>query len=132
MKKILLVDDEYALVESLQELLQDEGYHVLSAANGHDGFARLTRDEADLVITDFMMPIANGRDLIRAMRALPAFESTPVVMMSSTSKSVALSDDAGGMLEVAAFIKKPFQWEKLLEIVERLIGKGDKTGHRVD
>jgi DNA-binding NtrC family response regulator len=50
MKTILLVDDEYALVETLTELLQDEGYRVIAAANGKDGLTRASAENPDLVI----------------------------------------------------------------------------------
>ena len=74
MKTILIVDDEYALVENLAELLRDEGYRVVSAANGTDGLARVASEKPDLVITDLMMPIADGRELVRGVRALADFD----------------------------------------------------------
>jgi CheY-like chemotaxis protein len=129
MKTILLVDDEYALVENLTELLQDEGYRVVSAANGKEWLARLKNEKLDLVLTDLMMPIADGRELVRSMRALPDFRSVPVVLMSATTKAVALSD-AGGTLEVSDFIRKPFRFERLLEAIARLIGKGERGDTR--
>jgi CheY-like chemotaxis protein len=122
MKTILLVDDENALVETLTELLQDEGYRVVSAANGNDGLARLREEKPDLVLADLAMPIADGRQLVRRMRALPDFRCTPVVLMSATTRAAALSD-AIGTLDVSAFVSKPFHWEKLLDAIVRLIGK---------
>ena len=77
MKTILIVDDEYALVENLTELLQEEGYRVVSAANGKDGLERLQKEKPDLVLTDCMMPLADGRELVRSMQALPEFHWSP-------------------------------------------------------
>ena len=128
MKTILVVDDEYALVENLTELLQEEGYRVLSAANGKDALERAQAEKPDLVLTDFMMPIADGRDLVRGMRASADLRSTPVIMMTATVKSVALSDGSGGFFDVSAFIGKPMSWEKLLAVLVGLIGKGEKVG----
>lgn len=124
MKTILLVDDEYALVESLTDLLQDEGYRVVSATNGKDGLERLQKEKADLVLSDLMMPIAGGRELVKGIRGFPDFRSLPVVIMSAATKD-ALTQE-GSTLEVSAFLRKPFQLEKLLEIIIRLIGKGEK------
>jgi CheY-like chemotaxis protein len=124
MKTILIVDDEFAFVENLTELLQDEGYRVVSAANGKDGLERLQKEMPDLVLTDYTMPLANGRDLIRGMRALPDFRSLPVIMMSATTKTVSLAD-ADGTIEVSAFLKKPFQLETLLDALVRLFGPGE-------
>lgn len=128
MKTILIVDDEYALVENLTELLQEEGYRVVSAANGKDGLERLQKEKPDLVLTDCMMPLADGRELVRSMQALPEFQSVPVAMMSATTKAISLTD-ASGPLEVSAFLKKPFQLESLLEAIARLIGPGEKAPH---
>ncbi len=125
MKTILVVDDEYAIAEILMELLQDEGYRVVSAANGKDGLDRLQKEKPDLIFVDHMMPIAGGREFIQGMRALANHRSIPIVMWSASQKSVALSDGHGGQLEVSAFLAKPFGFQKLLDIVGRLIGKGE-------
>ncbi|MGA7124624.1 MAG: response regulator [Polyangiaceae bacterium] len=124
MKTILLVDDEYALVESLTELLQDEGYRVVSAANGEDGLEKLRKEKADLVVSDIMMPIGGGSEFVRRLRALPEFRLTPVVITSAASKE---SLD-GSTLQVSAFLIKPFYFEKLLAIIVRLIGSGEQNG----
>jgi len=126
MKTILVVDDECLLVEALTELLRVEGYRVVSAADGKEGLAQLMKESPDLVLTDFMMPVADGLELIRGAPALPDFRSLPMVMMSASRKGVALSrrpkDHA---LRVSAFLGKPFGLDELLPIIEQLIGKGD-------
>jgi CheY-like chemotaxis protein len=127
MKTILIVDDEYALSESLVELLQDEGYRAVSAANGLDALNRLQEEKPDLIITDNMMPIADGKALIQRVRALPENRAIPIVMMSSASRDVALANGPNSTIEVSAFLAKPFMLEELLELVERLIGKGERS-----
>ncbi len=122
MKTILVVDDEYALVESLTELLQDEGYRVISAGNGRDGLARLENERPDLVLVDLMMPIADGKELVRGMRSRAHHRSIPVVMMSAAAKEVALPS-AVESSRVSAYLQKPFRFEKLLEVIEKLVGK---------
>ena len=123
MKTILVVDDEYALVESLTDLLEEEGYRVVSAANGKDGLARLVKENPDLVITNFMMPIADGLEFVRDLRALPAFRAVPVVMMSASDMTVVLSNRR---LKLSAFLSKPFQADELMRLVQKLIGRGDR------
>jgi CheY-like chemotaxis protein len=128
MKTILVVDDEYALVESLVELLQDEGYRAVSAANGLDALDRLREAKPDLILTDNMMPIADGKEFVSAVRGLDEYRATPVVMMSSAPKEVSLAPGPKGAVEASAFLAKPFSLENLLELVEELIGKGDGGG----
>jgi len=132
MKTILVVDDEYALVEALVELLLEEGYRAVSAANGLDALDRLQKEKPDLILTDNMMPIADGKEFIRGVRALDEYRNTPLVMMSSSPKQVALAAGSGREIEVSAFLAKPFMVEDLLDLVERLIGKADEgTGRQV-
>ena len=57
---ILVVDDEFGVVEVLTAALEDEGYRVMAAANGRHGLERLAENRPDLVIVDFMMPILDG------------------------------------------------------------------------
>ena len=124
MQTILLIDDDDCLVDNLRELLEEEGYRVVSAGNGMEGVDRALAETPDLVLTDFMMPVANGRELVLALRAMPDFRSTPIVMMTSSLKSVALSDGNGGTLEVSAFLAKPASWEAILATVLSVLGRG--------
>jgi len=79
-----------------------------------------------------MMPIADGKEFIRGVRALDEYRNTPLVMMSSSPKQVALAAGSGREIEVSAFLAKPFMVEDLLDLVERLIGKADEgTGRQV-
>ena len=124
MKTILVVDDEWALVENLIELFEYEGYRVVSATNGNDGIARALEEKPDLVLTDFMMPIADGCALVLGLRAIPEFEKIPIVMMSATLREVALSDPRGDWLPVTAFVSKPMSWNVLLGVVAPLLAAG--------
>ena len=121
MKTILVVDDEDALLETLTEFLQGEGYRVRSATNGRDGLACLREEDVDLVVTDLMMPIADGVELIRTMQGHADLSATPVVMLTGAAKATALR---GQDIRVSAFLSKPFRLEDLLAIVVQLIGVG--------
>ena len=123
MKTILVIDDEYALVESLTDLLEEEGYRVVSAANGKDGLTRVMKENPDLIITDFMMPIADGLELVRGVRALPTFQAVPVVMMSASDMAGMVNNRR---LKLSAVLSKPFQADELMGLVRKLIGKGER------
>src|SRR5712692_2502901 len=121
MKIILVVDNDVTLVESLIELLEAEGYRVVSAKNGKDGLAQVQKENPDLVLTNFRMPIADGLDLVQGVRSLPEFRSLPVVMMSPNHKGVPLSSDPMvRTIGISAFLSKPFGLDELLHIIERL------------
>ncbi len=123
MKTILIVDDEFGLADALSDLLADEGYRVLSAANGKDGLARLEKDHSDLALIDVMMPILDGQGMLRIMRSTAAYKSIPVILMSAAPKS------AENAHEISAFLRKPFDLQTLLDTLARVIGPGDQRSH---
>jgi CheY-like chemotaxis protein len=114
-KRILVVDDEPSLREVLADILRDEGYAVLTAANGRAGVAMLESDAPDLVLMDIMMPVMGGREASRAMRAHPHGRTIPIVLSSASTAPRPL--DPG----IAAYLAKPFDIDQLLELVERLL-----------
>jgi DNA-binding response OmpR family regulator len=109
----------------LTEFLQEEGFRVVSAANGKEGLERLLEEDVDLVITDFMMPLCDGRELILDMQAHAEHSGIPVIMMTASTRAVALSD---GAVKVSLFFSKPLRLEKLLDAVQELIGAGAPGG----
>jgi CheY-like chemotaxis protein len=122
MKTILVVDDDDLLVESLTDLLELEGYGVVSAQNGKDGLARLEKENPDLVLTNVTMPIPGGPSGVEGVDASSKPRSIPVVLMSTSHQGVPVSARTVG---VSAFLNKPFGLDELLPIIERLIGKGE-------
>ena len=118
---ILLVEDESALREPVRDYLTNEGYHVLDASNGADATA-LAENHAgniDVLLTDVIMPLMNGRDL--AMRVQSVKPETKVVYMSG------YTDDAlafhGFPQPNAGFIQKPFTVTALAEKVRRVLSE---------
>jgi len=61
----------------LSQLLEEEGYHVVSAANGKDGLAQLVKEHPDMVLTDFMMPVADGLEMVRECTPCLSFNPCP-------------------------------------------------------
>ncbi len=118
MKTILVVDDEADIVEAVAEFLTGEGYRVVSAGNGTDALARLEKENPNLVLTDSIMPVTDGPGFVQRMRALPKFQSLPVVLMSA-SREISVRTDGLSVLN------KPFGLDELLTVIEGLIGKGE-------
>lgn len=117
MKTILVVEDELAIADMLSTLLADEGYEVLIAGNGREGLALVAQEHPDLVLSDVMMPILDGREMCRLIRAEPEYGDIPVVLMSA-ARDGAMSFECGQ----AAFLSKPFDLDRLLGLVLELIG----------
>ena len=85
MPTVLVVDDEFGIVDVLETILSDEGYRVLTACNGKQGLARLAEEKPEVILLDFMMPILSGSQMLRAMALEPAYQRIPVIIMSSLS-----------------------------------------------
>jgi len=117
-RTVLVVDDEYGIVEVLVLALEDQGYRVISAADGREGLERLAESRADLVMLDFMMPRMDGPAMAEAMRADPALRDIPIVMMSAVGEAP-IRDRFTGYAE---FLRKPFRIQAALDLVVALIG----------
>jgi len=121
MATVLVVEDEFGIVELFDAVLTDEGYQVLTAINGRDGLELLAREQPQLAFCDFMMPVMDGPGMLGAMAANPALRGIPVVMMSSMPEAVVAERCSG----YVAFMRKPFKLFELLDVVERVLGKSD-------
>lgn len=116
-KTILVVEDETPIATIIHDVLVDEGYQVLIASNGRAALERITASAPDLVLTDIMMPVMDGRALLRALRASPSLEILPVILMSAGA-----APRGDGAEQTAAFLPKPFLIEDLISLVQRMIG----------
>ena len=116
MKTVLVVEDEPAIREVVAEVLREEGYRVVVAADGRAGLELLAWERPDLVLMDVMMPELDGREALREARARPDLPPVPVVLMSA---AVALGRDDP---PVDAFLPKPFDLDNLLTLVNSLLG----------
>ncbi len=118
-KKILVVDDDHAIVRALVINLQSVGYQTFTAYDGAEGLRKVVEEKPDLVILDIMMPEIDGFEVLRLLKGNPDTQHVPVVMLTAypTDENVSLSYG----LDSDCFIPKPFEPEVLLIVVERLL-----------
>jgi two-component system, cell cycle sensor histidine kinase and response regulator CckA len=118
-KTILLVEDEKAVRDLTQRILQRGGYRVLSACSGRDALALLAAQSPDLdmVLTDVVMPEIGGQDLAAAVRRM--MPTLPVLFMSGYNEEAVLHD--GVLVEGSSFLEKPFTPATLLERVRQVL-----------
>lgn len=116
MNTILIVDDEYLIADILGYALEDEGFLVEKASNGRKALEALKEKRVQLVITDYMMPVLNGEELVRSMREDPALSELPVILMSG-----AQANQGCPQLFDAVF-DKPFDMDCMIAKVHELLG----------
>jgi two-component system OmpR family response regulator len=114
-RRLLIVEDETPLCAVLRAIFADAGYAVETAADGRDGWERLARGGFDLVLANTMLPYLDGYELLRRVRADPAVGRIPFVLMSAGSPATAAADG------VTAYVAKPFDLDRLLATVERML-----------
>lgn len=119
-KKILTVDDSPSIRQMVSFTLKSAGYEVLEAADGNTGLSQAQSGKVDLVLTDQNMPGMDGLTLIRNLRKLPGYASTPILVLTteSSDQMKALGRAAGA----TGWLVKPFDPEKLVDVVKRLVG----------
>ncbi len=116
--RVLIVDDALSVRRSMEQLLEDAGYEVISAADGFLALEAMRGQTPAIVITDLEMPNLNGLELTKRLRELPQFMGMPVVMITSraSDKHRALAQEAG----VDLYLTKPYMDATLIEHVKRL------------
>jgi CheY-like chemotaxis protein len=112
-KTVLLVEDDEAVRDVLQDLLEDRGYDVVPATNGKqaiDFLAGETDVRPDVVVLDLMTPLVTGWQVLERLRREPRLAEVPVVVISAITRDRPMG--------AAAFLKKPFRLDELLATVD--------------
>ena len=115
MGRVLLVDDEPAVLFTLREVLADRGHEPITAASGREALTRL--EGAEAVVTDLAMPGMSGLELLPIMRDMDGCEDLPAIFLSGR---VEHADVEAGRALNATYLTKPFSAIALCKAVERL------------
>jgi two-component system chemotaxis sensor kinase CheA len=115
MPTVLIVEDDHDTRVALRDVLEAEGFTVLSAANGRDGFEILEKLQIPVVVLlDQNMSVASGDDFMHRMRANERLANVPVIAVSAVG-------DRLRRLGAVAFVKKPLNFPKLVELIRNYI-----------
>jgi DNA-binding response OmpR family regulator len=117
-KRILLVDDDQEIVESMRLALQAKGFQVLIARDGNQGLVLCEKEDPDLVILDMMMPKRSGFLVLEKLRRT---RPVPLRVIMITANEGSRHKAYAEMLGVDDYIRKPFAMDRLMESVERLL-----------
>lgn len=121
-KHVLVCDDDELLADLLEHKLSSRGYRVTIARDGREALAMLAQNRPDAVLLDGMMPMVDGYEVLRQIRADAASKDVPVIMLTARKQE---SDIVGALgLGADDFIVKPFIPEELLSRLARLLAAG--------
>ncbi len=119
-KRILIAEDSPVTQKFIAYTLRSRGYQVDVTGDGMDALSQYAAGDYDCVILDIVMPRMNGLDVLSEIRTQFPDRKTPIVVLTSESR---LDDQKKGLeLGANSFVTKPFNPERLLEVVERLLG----------
>jgi len=118
-KTILIIDDSTSLRQVVNIALSEAGYDVLEACDGQDALARLKGQKIHLMICDVNMPHMDGITFLKAVRVLPDYKFTPILML--TTEAGAEKKQEGQAAGARAWMVKPFKPDQLLGAVAKLV-----------
>lgn len=120
LKKILIVDDDTLTIRLLSSRLQDAGYEVMTAEDGHSALDQAQRDQPDAVVMDIMLPDMQGSDVVKLLQENPDTANVQVVFLSGL---IAQEDVDAEMIQVGGkyypAISKPVDFNQLLALLQK-------------
>jgi len=119
-KTILAVDDSASIRQMVSFTLKSAGYDVVEAVDGQDGLDKSKTNSINLILTDQNMPRMDGLTLIKNLRGMPQYASTPILMLTTESSDAMKSQ--GRAAGATGWLVKPFDPQKLIEVVRKVIG----------
>jgi len=118
-KKILLVEDEKVLIETVTLRLEANGYEVISAYDGFAGLGKAKKEKPDLIILDLMLPKMDGYKVCGLLKADTRYNKIPIIMF--TARAQESDKKMGKEVGADAYITKPFEPPVLLEKIRQLL-----------
>jgi len=118
-KKVLVVDDEIHIVYVVAIKLRNNGYEVVTAANGAEAFELACAEKPDIIVTDFQMPAMTGLEFVEKIRQNEETKDIPVILL--TARNFAISKEQEQDLQISGCLSKPFSPKELLENIEDIL-----------
>ncbi len=120
-EKILVVEDDINIEQLVTFKLKNSGFQVHIAHNGVEALEFLKKNSVDLVVTDIMMPIMGGKELVMELKKNPETKTIPVIML--TSRTLEKEIIEGFSLGVEDYIKKPFSPQELIVRIKTVLAR---------
>jgi CheY-like chemotaxis protein len=120
MPTVLVIDDDLDIVDSIRDVLEDEGYTVIAATDGEEALVRLASVKPELILLDLAMPHMDGGTFREAQRRNPALAGIPTVVMSAADRT---REKAAPLMPDDCLVK-PIRLATLLEVVNKYCRKG--------
>lgn len=117
--KVLIVDDEPDLVSTVEYRLKFAACHTVTASNGQEGLERAAAEKPDLILLDTNMPVMDGHEMLGRLRADPALQQIPVIMLTARCESRDIA--AASAYGVSDYVTKPFDFAELMAKIQSIL-----------
>ncbi len=128
-KKVLTVDDDPAIVTTLETIIEEAGYSPLTAENGEEGLNKVREEKPDLVVLDVLMPKQSGIKMYRELKRDKTLKKIPVIIHSGIAKRTFLRSQEAltefgdeSVPAPEAYLEKPVEPEEIAETIKSLLG----------
>ena len=118
MSRILAIEDSPTLLGLLAKCLQGGGHEVVTATNGEEGLAQLTRHRPEMVVTDLNMPVMNGLDFVEAARGLREGRGVPIVLLMTETAPELMA--RARFVKATGWLQKPLDGPRLLGLIAEM------------
>ena len=118
-RKVLVADDEIHIIHVVAIKLRNNGYEVISADNGAQAYQSACKENPDIIVTDFQMPLMTGLELVEKLRSNEQTKDIPVILL--TARSFAVSKEQQETMGISACLSKPFSPKELLKKIEDIL-----------
>ncbi len=119
--KILLVDDEPDIVDTIQCRLEANNFDVVTASNGQEGLEKASDEQPDLILLDTNMPVMNGHEMLEHIKKRPDLKGIPVIMCTALCEAHDIA--AASAYGIADYVTKPFDYTDLIEKITGALEK---------
>jgi two-component system alkaline phosphatase synthesis response regulator PhoP len=118
-KKVLVVDDEIHIVHVVAIKLRNNGFEVITAANGAEAYELACEEKPDIIVTDYQMPVMTGLELVEKVRQNDEIKDVPAILV--TARSFAIEEEQKQALQISECLSKPFSPKELLRSIEDVL-----------
>lgn len=117
-RKILVVDDDPAIVKLVKSILEGEGFDVSTASDGIDALAKVKEVKPSLIVLDIMMPELNGYDVCHKLKFDSPYKEIPILLLTSRDQEI---DSRIGHMMGIAYLQKPLKREDFLNEIKKML-----------
>jgi len=125
MARILIVDDDPDIVESVTTVLESKNHEVIQAYGGKEGLEKAKKEAPDAIILDVMMPDKDGYEVCKELKSDPEYQNIPILLLTAVVSQIpntSYTHRMGMETEADDYVDKPVEANELLRLVERLLG----------